>query len=61
MSSWLKIGLRKRLRISGSQPNFKIITHNKRLKNISKELEYFHRAMLPLKDKALALYSYNHH
>ncbi|MFL6338371.1 MAG: DUF72 domain-containing protein [Nitrososphaeraceae archaeon] len=30
-------------------------THDKRLKNISKELEYFHKAMLPLKDKTLAL------
>jgi Protein of unknown function DUF72 len=29
----------------------KVITHDKRLKNISKELEYFHKAMLPLKDK----------
>src|SRR6187200_2425739 len=27
----------------------KSITHDKRLKNISKELEYFHKAMLPLK------------
>jgi uncharacterized protein YecE (DUF72 family) len=26
----------------------KVITHDKRLKNISKELEYFHKAMLPL-------------
>jgi uncharacterized protein YecE (DUF72 family) len=25
----------------------KVITHDKRLKNISKELEYFHKAMLP--------------
>ena len=33
----------------------KVITHDKRLKNISKELEYFHQAMLPLKDKTLAL------
>jgi uncharacterized protein YecE (DUF72 family) len=33
----------------------KVITHDKRLKNISKELEYFHKAMLPLKDKTLAL------
>src|SRR6187200_2546383 len=33
----------------------KSITHDKRLKNISKELEYFHKAMLPLKDKTLAL------
>jgi uncharacterized protein YecE (DUF72 family) len=31
----------------------KVITHDKRLKNISKELEYFHKAMLPLKDKTL--------
>ena len=33
----------------------KAITHDKRLKNISKELGYFHKAMLPLKDKTLAL------
>jgi uncharacterized protein YecE (DUF72 family) len=33
----------------------KVITHDKRLKNISKELEYFHKAMLPLKDKTLTL------
>jgi uncharacterized protein YecE (DUF72 family) len=33
----------------------KVITHDKRLKNISKELEYFHQAMLSLKDKTLAL------
>jgi uncharacterized protein YecE (DUF72 family) len=33
----------------------KAITHDKRLKNISKELEYFHQCMLPLKDKTLAL------
>ena len=33
----------------------KVITHDKRLKNISKELEYFHKAMLPLKNKTLAL------
>ena len=26
-----------------------------RLKNVSKELEYFHKTMLPLKDKTLAL------
>ena len=44
MSLWLKIGSRKRLN-----------THDKRLKNISKELEYFHKAMLPLKDKTLTL------
>jgi uncharacterized protein YecE (DUF72 family) len=33
----------------------KSITHDKRLKNISKELEHFHQIMLPLKDKTLAL------
>jgi uncharacterized protein YecE (DUF72 family) len=33
----------------------KVITHDKHLKNISKELEYFHKAMLPLEDKTLAL------
>jgi uncharacterized protein YecE (DUF72 family) len=32
-----------------------VITHDKRLKNISKELGHFHNAMLPLKDKTLAL------
>jgi uncharacterized protein YecE (DUF72 family) len=33
----------------------KVITHDKRLKNVSKELEHFHQTMLPLKDKTLAL------
>jgi uncharacterized protein YecE (DUF72 family) len=33
----------------------KVITYDKRLKNVGKELEYFHQAMLPLKDKTLAL------
>ena len=33
----------------------KVITHDKRLKKVSKELEYFHQAMLPLEDKTLAL------
>jgi uncharacterized protein YecE (DUF72 family) len=33
----------------------KSITHDKRLKNIGKELDYFHKAILPLKDKTLAL------
>ncbi|MFL6331130.1 MAG: DUF72 domain-containing protein, partial [Nitrososphaeraceae archaeon] len=33
----------------------KVITHDKRLKNVSKELEHFHQIMLPLKDKTLAL------
>ena len=33
----------------------KVITHDKHLKNISKELDYFHKAMLPLKHKTLAL------
>jgi uncharacterized protein YecE (DUF72 family) len=33
----------------------KVITHDKRLKNASKELEHFHQTMLPLKDKTLAL------
>jgi hypothetical protein len=32
----------------------KVITHDKHLKNITKESEYFHQAMLPLKDKTLA-------
>jgi uncharacterized protein YecE (DUF72 family) len=40
----------------------KVITHDKRLKNISKELEYFHQAMLPLKERLLHyLYNYHHH
>ena len=53
---WLKIGSRKRLNTLGLQLNYpKAITHDKRLKNISKELEYFHKAMLPLKDKTIAL------
>src|SRR5690242_3227770 len=33
----------------------KVITHDKRLKDVSKELEYFLQSMLPLKDKILAL------
>ena len=33
----------------------KVITHDKRLKDVSKELGYFFQAMLPLKDKTLAL------
>src|SRR5919198_5089585 len=33
----------------------KVITHDKHLKNASKELEHFHQTMLPLKDKILAL------
>src|ERR671933_2390642 len=40
-------------RFTAKFPN--VITHDKRLKNIRKELEYFHQAMLPLKDKTLAL------
>ena len=43
----------ERFRFTAKFP--KSITHDKRLKNISKELEYFHQAMLPLKDKTLAL------
>jgi uncharacterized protein YecE (DUF72 family) len=53
---WLKIGTKKtpeHFRFTAKFP--KSITHDKRLKNISKELEYFHKAMLPLKDKTLAL------
>jgi uncharacterized protein YecE (DUF72 family) len=53
ISLQLKIGLRKHLHTLGLQP--KAITHDKRLKNVSKELEHFHQAMLPLKDKTLAL------
>jgi uncharacterized protein YecE (DUF72 family) len=33
----------------------KVITHDKRLKDVSRELEYFIQSMLPLKDKTLAL------
>jgi uncharacterized protein YecE (DUF72 family) len=33
----------------------KVITHDKRLKDTSKELEYFFQSMLPLKDRTLAL------
>ena len=33
----------------------KVITHDKRLKDANRELEYFFQAMLPLQDKTLAL------
>ncbi|MGA8912647.1 MAG: DUF72 domain-containing protein [Nitrososphaeraceae archaeon] len=33
----------------------KVITHDKHLKDVSRELEYFHQSMLPLRDKTLAL------
>jgi hypothetical protein len=33
----------------------KVITHDKRLKDVSRELEYFFQSMLPLKEKTLAL------
>ena len=33
----------------------KVITHDKRLKNVSRELEYFIQSMLPLREKTLAL------
>jgi uncharacterized protein YecE (DUF72 family) len=33
----------------------KTITHDKRLKHVSKELQYFFQSMLPLKEKTLAL------
>jgi len=33
----------------------KVITHDKRLKDVSRELEYFFQAMLPLQDKTIAL------
>jgi uncharacterized protein YecE (DUF72 family) len=33
----------------------KLITHDKRLKDVSRELEYFIQSMLPLKEKTLAL------
>ncbi|MBV9177993.1 MAG: DUF72 domain-containing protein, partial [Nitrososphaeraceae archaeon] len=33
----------------------KVITHDKRLKDVSKELQYFIQSMLPLKEKTLAL------
>jgi len=32
-----------------------VITHDKRLKDVSRELEYFFQSMLPLKEKTLAL------
>ena len=33
----------------------KVITHDKRLKDVSRELEYFFQSMLPLKETTLAL------
>jgi uncharacterized protein YecE (DUF72 family) len=33
----------------------KVITHDKRLKDVSSELQYFFQSMLPLKEKTLAL------
>jgi uncharacterized protein YecE (DUF72 family) len=33
----------------------KVITHDKRLKDVSKELQYFIQSMLPLREKTLAL------
>lgn len=33
----------------------KVITHDKRLKDVSRELEYFLQSMLPLREKTLAL------
>jgi uncharacterized protein YecE (DUF72 family) len=33
----------------------KVITHDKRLKDVSKEIEYFFQSMLPLREKTLAL------
>jgi uncharacterized protein YecE (DUF72 family) len=33
----------------------KVITHDKRLKDVSKELQYFFQSMLPLREKTLAL------
>ncbi|HET7285335.1 MAG TPA: DUF72 domain-containing protein [Nitrososphaeraceae archaeon] len=33
----------------------KVVTHDKRLKDVSKELRYFFQAMLPLKDKTLGI------
>ena len=33
----------------------KVITHDKRLKDVSRELEHFFRSMLPLADKTIAL------
>ncbi|HYY85555.1 MAG TPA: DUF72 domain-containing protein [Nitrososphaeraceae archaeon] len=45
-----------------TSPNFrftakfpKVITHDKKLKNVEKELTLFYEAMMPLKDKLLAL------
>jgi uncharacterized protein YecE (DUF72 family) len=47
--------LKECLSISSSQPNFQVITHDKRLKDVSRELEYFLQSMLPLREKTLAL------
>jgi uncharacterized protein YecE (DUF72 family) len=33
----------------------KVITHNKRLKDVNKELQYFFQSMLSLREKTLAL------
>ena len=33
----------------------KVITHDKHLNDVGRELEYFHQSMLPLRDKTLAL------
>ena len=51
VKNWLK----KHLRILSSQPNFQKFTHDKHLKDVSRELEYFHQSLLPLRDKILAL------
>jgi uncharacterized protein YecE (DUF72 family) len=41
----------KEFKFTGKFP--KVITHDKRLKNIDKELDYFFEAMGPLSDKTL--------
>jgi hypothetical protein len=38
----------------------KVITHDKRLRDVSRELEYFFQSMLPLKNKTHCLYNYHH-
>ena len=52
VKNWLK-RTPKNFRFTAKFP--KIITHDKRLKNVSKELEHFLQSMLPLRHKTLAL------
>jgi uncharacterized protein YecE (DUF72 family) len=55
--SQLKIGSRKHQRIlSKFTAKFpKLITHDKRLKDVGREQEHFIQSMVPLKEKTLAL------